>query len=82
MKVSSPLRRHGRNMNRHKPLRLYLILAGLSLPVIWLPVIQQLMENTEPIFDLQTWLILSILASIGIIFLFLILFALAKHRHR
>ena len=68
-------------MKRPKPLRLYLILAGLSLPVIWLPVIQQIMNDNESLFDLQTWLLLSALASIGIVFLFLILFALTNHRH-
>ena len=69
-------------MKGSKPLSLYLILAGLSLFVIWIPVIQQLMEYTTSVFDLQTWLILSVLASVGIIILFLILFALSKRsRH-
>lgn len=70
------------SVKKHRPLRLYFILAGLSLPVIWIPTIQQLMGKGEAAFDLRTWVILSILASLGIILLFLILFLFTEYRRR
>ncbi|MGI9255545.1 MAG: hypothetical protein ACR2PY_01265 [Salinispira sp.] len=69
-------------MKRNKPLSLYLILALLSLPVIWIPAIQQFNTQEVSILNLRTWFIVNLLASIGIILLFCILFILTKYRNR
>ncbi len=69
-------------MKRNKPLSLYLILALLSLPVIWIPAIQQFNIQEVSILTLRTWFIVNLLASIGIILLFCILFILTKYRNR
>ncbi len=59
------------------PPRLFIILTILALLVIWIPVFQQLAPGGGA-FGLDTWLILSGLASLGIILLFVILYFLNR----
>lgn len=67
-------------MIRNKPFGLFAVLALLALLVIWIPVIQQLMPGSSSAFSMETWLLLSILASVGILLLFFILYILSRNK--
>ncbi len=67
-------------MNNGKPVRLFFILALLTLLVIWIPVLQQLSPGAESAFSLESWLLLSALASVGVMLLFALLYFISRRR--
>ena len=67
-------------MPKNRPLILFIILAGLALLVIWIPVVQQMLPSPgiPSAFSIDTWIILSLFASTGIVLLFLVLYILTR----
>jgi hypothetical protein len=63
-----------------KPLRLFVILALLALLVIWIPVLQQLGPGSQSAFSLESWLMLSALATLGILLLFALLYLVSRRK--